>query len=250
MQLIQAPKHCPSCGSTLEWSNNILYCRSNTCSSQSKKKLEHFAKTLKIKGLGPSAIDKLELMDIPDLYDLDLNTVCKKMCSERLGVKLYSEIENSRKAPMNILLSAFSIPLVGQSATEKLSKVCTSLFDITTETCKDAGLGPKVTENLLNWIGGNETLISVLPFSFDFILPREVSKVMGTVCISGKLTSFKTKAQAQEVLVANGYIVKSSVTKDVTILVNESGIESTKTKKARDSGVTIVENLQQFLMEK
>ena len=70
------------------------------------------------------------------------------------------------------------------------------------------------------------------------------------VCISGKLKSFKTKAQASQALEQNGYTVKSSVTKDVTILINESGVESQKTQKARESGITIVENLLDFLGEK
>jgi len=39
------------------------------------------------------------------------------------------------------------------------------------------------------------------------------------------------------------------LTKDVTILVNESGIESAKTKKARDSGVQIITNLLEFIGE-
>ena len=69
------------------------------------------------------------------------------------------------------------------------------------------------------------------------------------VCISGKLKSFGTKAQATEALEQHGYTVKSSVTKDVTILVNESGIESQKTIKARKDGLMIVENLIEFLGE-
>ena len=47
-----------------------------------------------------------------------------------------------------------------------------------------------------------------------------------------------------------GYVVKASLTKDVTILVNESGIESAKTIKARDSGVQIITNLLDFIGEK
>jgi hypothetical protein len=43
--------------------------------------------------------------------------------------------------------------------------------------------------------------------------------------------------------------VKGSLTKQVTILVNESGIESAKTKQARENGVTIVTNLLDFIGE-
>jgi len=64
-----------------------------------------------------------------------------------------------------------------------------------------------------------------------------------------KLSSYKTKAQATTVLNELGYEVKSTVTKDVTILVNESGVESAKVKKARESGVTIITNLSQFIGE-
>jgi hypothetical protein len=39
------------------------------------------------------------------------------------------------------------------------------------------------------------------------------------------------------------------LTKDVTILVNESGVESAKTKKARESGVEIITNLLDFIGE-
>jgi hypothetical protein len=44
-----------------------------------------------------------------------------------------------------------------------------------------------------------------------------------------------------------GYLVKSSLTKDVTILVNESGIESAKTQTARDRGVRIITNLEEII---
>ena len=44
-----------------------------------------------------------------------------------------------------------------------------------------------------------------------------------------------------------GYTVKGSLTRDVTILVNESGIESAKTKSAQDKGIQIINNLLDFL---
>jgi NAD-dependent DNA ligase len=69
----------------------------------------------------------------------------------------------------------------------------------------------------------------------------------GTVCISGRLSSYKTKAAAANELERTGYIVKSSLTKDVTILVNESGIESAKTQAARERGVKIITNLKEII---
>ena len=63
LRAIVPPTDCPSCGSALEWLNQLLYCKSTICGAQKQKKIEHFAKTLKIKGLGPAAIEKLGIQD-------------------------------------------------------------------------------------------------------------------------------------------------------------------------------------------
>ena len=246
MEKILAPSNCPSCGEFLQWENHILYCRNTNCGSQSQKKIEHFAKTLKIKGLGPAAIEKLELDNPGDLYYLTIIDIEEALGSKKLAEKLFAEIQNSRKAPLNMVLPALSIRLIGRTATEKLSKICNGLYEVDEEVCSDAGLGPAATQSLLEYLENG--LPYVLPQSMLFEKPVQ-KDIAGIVCISGKLKSFKTKAEATKVLEQHGYTVKSSVTKDVTILVNESGVESQKTTKARESGVTIVENLLDFLGE-
>ena len=249
MMIIEAPTRCPSCCSVLQWSNHLLFCRNEFCVSKAEKKIEHFAKTLKIKGLGPSTIAKLNLSDIDEIYSLTEEGAAQALSSNRLAEKLCKEIENSKKVSLNMLLPAFSIPLIGKTATLKLSTVCTSIFDITEDSCKLAGLGPKATANLLEWISSDFGYYEHLPFSFKFDSNKVSTEKKGIVCISGKLVSFKTKAEAQKTLESHGYEVKSSLTKEVTILVNESGIESLKTQKARDSGVIIVTNLNKFFGE-
>ena len=247
MQTIATPDICPSCGSKLELSFPLLYCRNPSCGDQSSKKIEHFAKTLKIKGLGPAAINSLVLESINDIYAISEYEIIDLLGSQKLGQKLFTEIENSTKAPLNILLAAFSIRLIGKTASEKLSAICESIHDINEDSCAKAGLGPKATESLLEWLEEEYPLLDI-PHSFAFESPK--IRTGGVVCISGKLKSFKTKAQATEMLEQHGYTIKSSVTKDVTILINESGVESQKTQKARESGITIVENLLDFLGEK
>lgn len=246
MEKILAPSNCPSCGEFLQWENHILYCRNTNCGSQSQKKIEHFAKTLKIKGLGPAAIEKLELDNPGDLYCLTIIDIEEALGSKKLAEKLFAEIQNSRKAPLNMVLPALSIRLIGRTATEKLSKICNGLYEVDEEVCSDAGLGPAATQSLLEYLENG--LPYTLPQSMLFEKPVQ-KDIAGIVCISGKLKSFKTKAEATKVLEQHGYTVKSSVTKDVTVLVNESGIESQKTIKARNDGLLIVENLLEFLGE-
>lgn len=250
MSQILPPTQCPACSSHLVWKNHLLYCVNTNCGSQMQKKLEHFAKTLKIKGLGPSAITKLGLDGISDIYNMSVEEIAECLSSQKLAEKLYSEIENSRSAPLDIVLPAFSIPLIGKSATEKLSTVCNHISEIDENNCQRAGLGPKATDNLLSWLKEEYFLYDgILPFDFKFKRTTNATTVAtkGVVCISGKLKSFKSKAEATKALQSAGYEVKPSMTKLVTILINESGIESSKTQKARDAGVQIITNLNSLL---
>ena len=250
---IVPPTECPSCGTELTVVNDLFYCKGGDCSAQAQKKLEHFAKTLKIKGLGPATIEKLNIFDFDEIYMCDKEILCEKL-GEKIGTKLYNEIDNSASAPLDLVLPAFGIPLIGKSATKKLSETVTSITEINADTCERAGLGPKATENLLDWLKREwyGFYDGCLPFDMKFlrsvILPMHFDQ--GVVCISGKLKSFKTKADAGARLTTLGYKVKTSLTKDVTILVNESGIESAKTKQARESGIEIVTDLESYLEKK
>ena len=243
---IEPPTNCPSCNSELVWTNDQIYCRNNDCPAKSYKQLEHFAKTLKIKGLGPSTIEKLDITSIADIYELSLEFLSVQLNSEALAVKLFDQIEKSKNEPLNTVLPAFGIPLIGKSATDKLAVVATSIFDLDNETCKKAGLGPKATENLLAWLDNKFDDYCHLPFSFEFSNNTRQAESRGVVCISGKLKSFKTKAEAAEILKSLGYTVKDNLTKEVTILVSESG-ETAKTVKAAESGVRIVTNIKELM---
>ena len=246
---INIPTNCPSCTSSLVLVNDILYCRNTDCGSINRKRVEHFATTLKIKGLGPAAVEKLELSSPLDIYNLSLEDISEGLNSEKLAAKLFDEIEQSKSKQLDDVLPALGIPLIGKTATDKLSNICTDIESITSETCLEAGLGPKATENLIDWLNDNDWYL-FLPQNLSFGSTKTISQAnKGVVCITGKLNSFKTKAEAQVELEQLGFTVKSSITRDVTILVNESGKETTKTQKARESGIIVITDLKQFITE-
>ena len=247
-QSIFAPSHCPSCDSELVWRNDLLYCVSSSCGEQAFKSVEHFAKTMKIKGLGPASIKKLGWTCPSEIYRTPRASILASLGSEKVTSKLLGEIVNSFNAPLELLLPAFGIPLIGKTATLKLSETVSHITEINADTCERAGLGPKATSNLLDWIENDlEFFVDIMPHSWYFsdTPPPAVSK--GTVCISGRLKSFKSKADATTALNAAGYDVKSSLTKQVGFLINEGGTESAKTRQARQTGVTIVTDLRSFL---
>ena len=237
------PTHCPCCNSELEWRKDQLYCNNPECSAKQSKQVEHFVKTLKIKGLGPETIKKLGLTSILDIYSNDFSA----LSSDKIAEKLRLEVEKSKSSSLNKVLPAFGIPLVGNSATSKLAQVCNSIFDIDENTCRLAGLGEKTTNNLLDWLVTNLDEYLELPFDFLFEKQETQKETKGIVCITGKLKSYKTKSAAKEVLEQAGWTVVDSVTKAVTHLVNESGVETAKTKKAADSGIILINHITDIL---
>lgn len=252
MQEIIIPTHCPACKTVLEIVNDQLFCRNINCPAKSSKRVEHFAKTLKIKGLGKATIEKLDLQDYHDIYSFDETELVQLLGSERLGTKLFAEIENSKSADLTTLLPAFSIPLIGRSASNKLTKKVSNISEITYATATECGLGPKAASNLVDWLVNefHSNEYYDLPFSFSCEIPVvDYVPLKGVVCITGKLKSYPTKSAAEKVLHKYGYETKASLTKNVTILVNESGIESAKTNKAQEMGIKIYNNIKQLIEE-
>jgi DNA ligase (NAD+) len=241
MKQVEAPTHCPSCNSALETVNSVLYCRNKACPAQGAKLLENFGKVLKITGLGPATIDKLEIGSLYELYELTRDEIVETI-GAALGNKLYDNIEKSTTASLNQVLPALGIPLIGKTASDKICANIEHIDDITEELANSV-LGPKASSNLLTWLETEDW--EELPFTFK--AEKKITTSGDTVCITGKLKTFKTKSQANEALIAKGYSVVESVTKSTKYLVNESGVESVKTEKARANGTIIVNNIKELL---
>ena len=109
-------------------------------------------------------------------------------------------------------------------------------------------------ENIIRWwffkgkIGTEyQELKEFLPFSFNSTPIINDNNL--TICITGKLSSFKTKAEATEILTKLGFKVVESVTKTLTYLVDEQNNDSSKRKKADSYNIPIINNLNNFLEE-
>lgn len=246
---IEIPTNCPCCDYPLILVNSQLFCRNSSCSAQLNKKLEHFCKVLSIKGFGEKTIEKLGLSDLTEIYYLDRDQLVEALSSTKMADKLLNEIEKSRTADLATFLAAMSIPLFGNTAAAKLCSVVNTIDDITADTCKQAGLGEKVTQNLLEWLATEfKDMREFLPFSFkSTLINTSDAGDKPSVCITGKLLSVKTKAEATTMLVAAGYHVVDSVTKKTTYLLDEGDKGSEKRKKAEQYGITIFTNLNDLI---
>ena len=90
------------------------------------------------------------------------------------------------------------------------------------------------------WLDLNEDWVFKLPLQLeediDWTLAPTENK--GKVCITGKADM--TKKQLEDILKDHGYKISSSVTKDCDFLI-KAGENSTKTKKAEQYGIKIVD---------
>jgi DNA ligase (NAD+) len=247
---IEIPTHCPCCNSKLELIKDQLFCRNKACGAQILKKIEHFCKALGIKGMGSKTLEKLDLSDITELYQLNKDKVASTLGSTKIAQKLLQEINDSKQASLNQVLISFSIPLFGNTASQKLCSVVNHIDEINYETCKQAGLGDKVTNNLLTWLETEFYKIrKTLPFTYYVEQTVKTNNIINNICITGKLSSFKTKTQAYQILQQFGYTIVESVTKTTNYLVDEENKSSTKRKKAEQLGIKIITDLQTFLRE-
>jgi len=252
-ELIQIPVSCPACNADVTTINMQLFCTNKSCVAVVDKQLRHFVKVLGIKGLGDKTIEKLGLSSIAELYQLSMEDIQDAVGSEKVAIKLVEQLELSKHAELHKVIASFGIPLVGNTAGQKLVQVISSIDDITVETCKEAGLGEKVTTNLLQFLNEDfKELREFLPFSFSCSSNVTQENVIsnGNICITGKLTSFKTKKEAESELVKLGFTITATVTKTTNFLVDEGEKNSAKRTKADSMGIDIITDLSQFIKEK
>lgn len=246
MKIINEPTECPCCSYPLIKIKDQLFCKNTACEAQVSKKVENFVKVLGIKGLGPKTIEKLQVQELVEIFYLDKDHLVSEL-GEKTATKLLDEIERAKTASLATVLESFSIPLIGGTASNKLASVISSIDEITQETCKIAGLGAKATSNLLEWVETDyQEMKDFLPFTYK--RKDTVADTAGkTVCITGKLKSFKKKADAAEALAAAGYRLVESLTKTTDFLVNEGDNESSKQKKAMEYGIPIITDLNDLI---
>lgn len=245
LMIIEEPTQCPACQFKLVKINDQLFCKNVSCEAQVSAKILHFCQTLGIKGLGPKTLEKLQIFDLMEIYYLD-QSVLEDAVGEKVASKLLNEIEKSKHATLATVLEAFSIPLVGGTASKKLASVIKSIDDITEGKCKEAGLGEKATANILDWLQYEwVNYKEFAPFVFKESDPLQDSTK--TVCITGKLKSYKKKADAEAVLTTAGFTPVDSVTKTTKYLIDEEGGNSAKRQKAEKYGIIIITDLNDLL---
>jgi len=203
----------------------------------SSKVLEHFIKTLDIKGLGPASVKKMGLTHPVDLFeDQNWNLLGVN------GAKVQAEIERTKTKPYDLVLASLGMTGVGKRASKLIiSKIPAfrNLRDIETTDIK--GIGPSTIESVLSWLDENEEWVLTLPLQLEQNVT--VEEVVGTparkICITGKLDM--TRNQLGDILEKLGFKVTNTVTKDCYALITGGDTTSSKYKKANTMGISVID---------
>ena len=200
------------------------------------KVLEHFIKTIDIKGLGPASVKRMGLTHPVDIFEYQN---WGKLGAN--GAKVEAEIERTKTKPYDLVLASLGIPGVGRRASKLIVShipAFRNLRDIETTNIK--GVGPSTVDSVLSWLDENEDWVYTLPLQLEQNATVEV--VLGTqrkVCITGKLDM--TRSQLADILETKGFKVTNTVTKDCYALITAGDNSSSKYKRATTLGITIID---------
>ena len=219
-EMIPLPEECPVCGGmvkiTKEYDTKTLVCINTLCEGKLVNKLDHFAgkKGLDIKGLSKATLDKLiewgwvsEPADLYKLADHRDEWIKKAGFGVKSVDNILSAIEDSRHPTLDQFISSLGIPLIGKTVSKDLLDYIESYEDL-----KEKAISKWDFTKIDGFAFSKANAIWSFDFSeadrvrefMEFTIEEKVEVVNNledlTIVITGKLNSFKNRAELQEVI--------------------------------------------------
>jgi len=249
------PKRCPVCGADVIRLEDeaVARCIGSSCPAQLKEKIAHYARrtAMDIEGLGDKLINQLVdkglVLDVADLYKLDLTTLSSL---ERMGEKsaqnLLSQIERSKTQPLSRLIFALGIRYVGARGARILSEHFSSMDELSRATQEKLEaipeIGPRTAQSIVLFFREerNRKLLEKLRRYGVQMGGEKKGKEKGPLAgkrfvFTGGLERY-TREEAKELVESLGARVVSSVSKKVDYVVVGKDPGS-KYEKAKNLGV-------------
>lgn len=265
---IQPPTICPACGGPLvklRQDGVHLFCLNRTsCRPQAIARMAHFAsrqgmdiETFSTRTAG-LFYDELGVRSAADLYSLDREKlVALKGFGEKKADKLFAELEKSKDCELDAFLFAIGIPNIGKKTAYDLMAhfgTLEALMGATEQELVDIeDVGGIVASSITEYFADEENRRFVNRLLEAGVHPQmHMQEDAGTLfegltfVLTGTLPTL-SRAQAQEMIRKNGGKATGSVSKKTSIvLAGESA--GSKLDKARELGVTIIDEAQFLLM--
>jgi DNA ligase (NAD+) len=253
----EMPEHCPVCGGNVVRTPGEAdhRCVNANCPAKLQGTILHFASrhVMNIDGLGEALVNQLTerglVKNVSDLYKLTKEDL---LHLERMGEKsadnVLSEIEASKKLPLERVIYGLGIRMVGERTAQFLAEHFGSLDAIMKASAEDLEevneVGPRIAESIVEFFGDehNRKLVSDLRkagLTFTGQKKEKGTKLAGqTFVLTGTLARH-TRDEAKQMIEDAGGRVSGSVSKKTDYVVAGTDAGS-KLDKARELGVSVI----------
>ena len=254
--VFKIPMVCPSCGSTVEKTDeSALRCNNPDCPQQLVRNLIHFASrnAMNIEGLGEAVVmqlaDKQLIKDVADIYYLTFEDALKlDGFKDKSANNLINAIENSKTNNLDKLVFAFGIRNVGEKAARMLCEEFKTIDNLINASVEDIikidGFGEIVAKSVVNYFASEnvQNIISRLKekgVNTSFVSTVESDVLKGkTIVVTGTLPTLSRDA-AEKLITDNGGKAASSVSKKTSyVLAGEKA--GSKLDKANQLGIPVI----------
>ena len=257
------PTACPVCGSALELSPNHMHltCTGEFCPSRASGTIAKWCAVNGIKELGLTTIEKIQergfFSSIGNMYEqVDSDSECHAAMGSELGknwVNIVREIDSHREMTLAKFVAGYNIAGIGEKQVQKVIDSC-SVKDFGGFFRSDDplrfvcdGIGEVLSQKLSKGLEVNKTDMEETIKHIRIIKQESaVGSLTGkSFCFTGAM-EYKRK-DLQAMVTAHGGTNLDSVTKNLTYLViADPNSTSSKAKKARELGITLI-SPEQFL---
>jgi DNA ligase (NAD+) len=252
------PEHCPVCGGNVVRTEGEAdhRCVNANCPAKLQGSILHFASrhVMNIDGLGEALVNQFHesglVKNVADLYKLTKGDLLKL---ERMGEKsaenVLSEIEASKKLPLERVIYGLGIRFVGERTAQFLAEHFGSLDAIMKASAEELEevneVGPRIAESIIEFFADehNRKLVGDLRkagLTLTGQKKEKGTKLAGkTFVLTGTLERH-TRDEAKKMIEDAGGRVSGSVSKKTDYVVAGSDAGS-KLDKARELGVSVIE---------
>lgn len=261
-------ERCPICGGDVAYitsDDGVInaYCDNPLCEGKLINRLEHFCgkKGLDIKGLSKATFQKLIdwewLENLEGVFNLKQyrNEWIKKPGFGIASVdKILKSIEEHRHTTLDAFISAIGIPLIGRTAAKDLTNYFETYEDFRDAVMDDTynffildNFGEEMNNSIKNFNYAEADRISkLLIFETPVVNNVQINNSLTgkTIVITGKLTTFKNRAELKAVIESHGGKVSDSISGKTDLLINNDvNSTSSKNKAAKARNIPIVSEL-------
>ena len=262
---LEIPDRCPVCGSKASIISNsdvkYLYCMNDFCKAKLIKRLSLFVSrnAMNIDGISDMILNKLITEKIvnnyKDLYHLD-RYKDKIIAFDGFGEKSYSNminsIEKSRHVKLANFIYALGIPDIGFSRAKLICNHFNNDFNkisnLTYEELSNiSGVGDVIAKEWIDTFSNPDFIEELKELKEEIDIPKASTNSNKdldglTFVITGSLNKFTNRDTMIEFIEEHGGKVVTSISSKVNYLINND-ITSTSTKnnKAKELGISIID---------